>query len=68
MDKFYKIFSYYFTKDEINKIKNTKILIIGCGGLGSNIANILVRSGFTKFIFVDYDKVEMKNLNRQIFL
>lgn len=67
MNNFYRMLLNYFTKNELNKIKNTKILIVGCGGLGSNIANILVRTGFSKFILVDYDKVEMKNLNRQVF-
>lgn len=68
MDNFYRMLLNYFTKNELNKIKNTKILIVGCGGLGSNIANILVRTGFLKFVLADYDKVEMKNLNRQVFL
>jgi len=41
-----KIFNLYFTKEQIKKITKTKVLIIGCGGLGSNIANILIRTGY----------------------
>lgn len=67
MSNFERMLLQYFSKDELYKIKQTRLLIIGCGGLGSNIVNILVRSGFSKFILIDYDKVELKNLNRQIF-
>jgi sulfur carrier protein ThiS adenylyltransferase len=68
MNDFNKILINYFSEEELNKIKKTKLLIIGCGGLGSNIANILIRTGFCNIVLIDFDKVEMKNLNRQIFL
>jgi sulfur carrier protein ThiS adenylyltransferase len=67
MNNFNRMLLQYFSEHELCKIKQTRLLIIGCGGLGSNIANILTRSGFSKFILIDYDKVELKNLNRQIF-
>ncbi len=51
----------------IEKINNHKIGIAGCGGLGSNIAMMLVRSGVSNLVLVDYDKVELSNLNRQHF-
>ena len=41
--------------------------IAGAGGLGSNCAFNLVRSGFYKFKIVDFDVVEPSNLNRQFF-
>ena len=44
---------------------DVNIGIAGCGGLGSNIAVILVRSGIGKLTIADYDKVEASNLNRQ---
>ncbi len=63
-----KIFEIYFNKEQIKKIRSSKILIIGCGGLGSNIASILLRTGFINLIIVDFDVVELKNLNRQQYL
>jgi len=48
------------------KIKKTRILLIGCG-LGSQIAILAARKGFTRFILCDGDKVELNNLNRQAF-
>lgn len=54
------------SKETQEKIKKTKILLIGCG-LGSQIAILATRKGFTKFILCDGDKVELSNLNRQAF-
>jgi sulfur carrier protein ThiS adenylyltransferase len=51
----------------IKKAQTVKIGIAGCGGLGSNCAFNLVRSGITKLRLVDFDLVENKNLNRQFF-
>lgn len=42
--------------------------IAGAGGLGSNCAMLLVRSGIKRLTIVDFDSVEASNLNRQYFL
>jgi len=41
--------------------------IAGCGGIGSNVASHLVRSGVTYLKFGDFDRIESSNLNRQFF-
>lgn len=41
------------------------VAICGLGGLGSNIAVSLVRAGVGRLILIDFDKVDMTNLNRQ---
>lgn len=56
----------FITDDLQGKIKDTKVLIAGCG-VGSSLADILVRTGFTKFVLMDGDRVEETNLNRQSF-
>ncbi|MDY0087242.1 MAG: sulfur carrier protein ThiS adenylyltransferase ThiF [Coriobacteriia bacterium] len=43
------------------------VAIVGCGGLGSNVAAMLVRAGVGSLILIDYDAVEESNLNRQMF-
>ena len=48
------------------KIKNSKILIIGIGGLGCPLVTYLASSGVCNIGIVDHDKVELSNLNRQI--
>jgi len=54
-------------KDLYEKIKDKKVAIAGAGGLGSNIAVSLVRSGVKNLIICDFDKVEYSNLNRQYY-
>ena len=48
------------------KIKNAKVLIIGLGGLGCPLLTYLASSGVCNIGIVDFDKVELSNLNRQI--
>lgn len=52
--------------DKINLIHNKTILIVGLGGVGSYAVEGLVRSGIENFIIVDYDKIDISNLNRQL--
>lgn len=47
--------------------RNSIIGIAGCGGLGSNIAVHLVRSGVLNLKIVDFDVIESGNLNRQFY-
>lgn len=54
-------------KNNLTKIQSYKIGIAGTGGLGSNCAFNLVRSGFKIFTIVDFDKVDASNLNRQFY-
>ncbi len=46
---------------------SVKIGIAGAGGIGSNAAMLLVRAGVRSIVLVDFDKVEIQNLNRQFF-
>lgn len=45
----------------------SRIGIAGTGGLGSNVAFMLARSGIRQFTLVDFDEVDASNLNRQAF-
>ena len=52
----------------INKILSKKTVgIAGAGGLGSNVAISLTRAGVSRFVIIDFDKVEKSNLNRQYY-
>ena len=41
-----------FTESQQEKIRNTPVLVIGCGGLGGTVIEQLVRAGFEKVIFI----------------
>ena len=47
------------------KIKNSKILIVGIGGLGCPVADLLTRAGVGLIGIIDYDKVNLSNIHRQ---
>ena len=47
------------------KILNSKVLIIGMGGLGCPVAEFLTRSGVGKLGIVDHDIVSLSNNHRQ---
>lgn len=49
------------------RLAASHVAIVGCGGLGSNAAAMLVRSGVGNLTLVDFDTVEEDNLNRQLF-
>lgn len=49
------------------KQKKTKVLIVGCGGLGSPIAVYLAMSGFGNINLVDFNSIDISNLHKQVF-
>ena len=49
------------------EIAKCTVLIVGIGGVGSVVAEMLTRCGIGKLILFDYDKVEMANMNRLFF-
>lgn len=52
--------------DNLEKLKGKTILILGLGGVGGYVVESLARSGIGKLILVDYDQVDITNINRQI--
>jgi len=49
------------------KLQEAKILVVGCGGLGSPISVYLASSGIGKLHLIDFDTVDISNLHRQVF-
>ena len=50
----------------LNDLSNKSVLIIGCGGVGGYCIEALARSNIGTLILVDYDVVDVSNINRQI--
>ena len=50
------------------QIREKSVLIVGVGGIGSVVAEMLTRSGIGKLILYDYDRVELANMNRMFYL
>jgi len=53
-------------EDNLNRIRNLNILVIGVGGVGGYTIESLIRSGVENITIVDYDTIDISNLNRQI--
>lgn len=67
MNRAEKGIALYLGEDRLRFVQNVVIGIAGAGGLGSNCAMHLVRSGFKRFVIADFDEVDVSNLNRQCY-
>ena len=61
-----QIMLYGFGEEGQEKLKKAKVFIAGAGGLGSPVSIYLTVAGVGNIKIVDYDAVELSNLNRQI--
>lgn len=52
-------------KDNLDKIKSKKVLVVGIGGVGGSAVTSLIRSGIENIVLIDFDSVDITNLNRQ---
>ncbi len=55
------------TLAEMEKIAQTRVLLVGLGGLGGFVASSLARLGVRSLVLVDYDRFSTSNLNRQLY-
>ena len=61
-------FDARFPEEMRTKLRNARVAVAGLGGLGSNIAVMLARSGVGELLLVDFDTVDVTNLNLQMYL
>jgi tRNA A37 threonylcarbamoyladenosine dehydratase len=52
--------------DTLKVLNNSTVLVVGLGGVGSYVVEGLVRSSIGHLILVDFDKIDITNLNRQL--
>ncbi len=52
--------------DRIKELKNKTVLIVGIGGVGGYVTESMVRAGIGHLILVDFDTVDITNINRQL--
>lgn len=53
-------------KENLDKLKNSHVIVFGLGGVGGFVIEGLVRGGIGELTIVDYDTVDITNINRQI--
>ena len=52
-------------KGAVRRLANSRVVVLGLGGVGSNCAEALARGGVGSLVLVDRDVVEPSNINRQ---
>lgn len=57
---------YLIGEENIEKLKNTHVAVLGLGGVGSYTVEALCRSGIGHLTLVDKDVVDITNINRQL--
>ena len=50
----------------MERLANSTVAVFGIGGVGSYAAEVLVRTGLGKIILIDYDIIDITNINRQV--
>lgn len=59
------VLSLRHTQEVFEKLKEARVAVAGLGGLGSNISLMLARAGVGTLHLIDFDEVDLSNLNRQ---
>ena len=59
-------FKLMIGEENIEKLAKTRLIVFGVGGVGSAVAQFLVRSGVGNLDIVDFDKIDITNINRQL--
>lgn len=54
----------FLTEEGMEKVRSQRIVVVGCGGVGSWVVTMLVRSGVGAIRIVDFDQVSLSSLNR----
>lgn len=66
MKKEFERFAIIVGENNINILKEKHVAVFGIGGVGSFASEALVRSGIGRITLIDYDDVDITNINRQL--
>lgn len=53
--------------ENVARLRRSRVMVVGCGAVGSYAIEALARGGIGHLKLVDFDKVEISNINRQLF-
>lgn len=66
IDKRFQRQEWLFSDEAMQKLSQSSVIVFGVGGVGGQVCEVLARSGVGKIALVDFDKVSITNINRQI--
>ena len=59
-------FTMMLSPERVEKLFSAKVIVFGVGGVGGSLVEMLVRSGIQNIGIVDFDKIDITNINRQV--
>ena len=59
-------FTMMLSQEQEKRLFSARILVFGVGGVGGALAHMLVRSGTQHIAVVDFDTIDISNINRQL--
>src|SRR5712691_8152864 len=57
----------FVSGEEQARLRDSRVLVCGVGGMGGACLQALVRAGVGGFAIADFDRFEVSNMNRQVF-
>ncbi|KFA69685.1 hypothetical protein S40285_05919 [Stachybotrys chlorohalonatus IBT 40285] len=54
----------FLTPEGLDKLRQSFVIVVGCGGVGSHCTALLARSGVSRLRLIDFDQVSLSSLNR----
>ena len=66
MEIFYERTQRLLGEEAVTRLKATHVCVLGVGGVGSWVAESLIRTGIGQMSIVDFDTVDITNINRQV--
>lgn len=64
-EEFERVMIERHTRPVYDKLRSARVAVAGLGGLGSNVSVSLARAGVGELMLIDFDRVDLSNLNRQ---
>lgn len=66
MDNRFERLELIIGNNKLNELKHKRIVVLGVGGVGGYVVEALSRCSIENFLIIDFDKVDITNINRQI--
>ena len=65
-EKYLSRFLMMLSEEQKVKLFNASVLVFGVGGVGGALVHMLVRSGIQRVGIIDFDRIDISNINRQL--
>ena len=65
-DEIYDRFTMMLSNEQVEKLFSARVLVVGVGGVGGALVHMLIRSGIKTIGIVDFDTIDITNINRQL--